>query len=71
MNEHKFCHTFRDTVDPFYLCNTEIKTANHYLLRCQLLTEQRTKFFEYLQNRNDTIFSHCDEFKDFLNIPFL
>lgn len=55
-----FAINFRDTVNPLSLCNTEIETANYYLLCCQLFAEQRTKLFEYLHNLDYTILIYCD-----------
>ena len=37
LNEHKFRHNFRDTIDPMCSCGLEPETALHYLLRCSLL----------------------------------
>ena len=31
LNDHKFHHNFRDTVNPFCCCNTETETTSHYL----------------------------------------
>ena len=31
LNEHKFCHKFWDTVNPFCLCNSDTATTSHYL----------------------------------------
>ena len=56
-----FAINFRDTVNPLSLCNTEIETANYYLVRCQLFAEQRTKLFEYLHNLDYTILIYCDD----------
>ena len=35
LNEHKFRHNFRDTVNPMCPCGPGIETTDHYLLRCQ------------------------------------
>ena len=61
LNEHKFHHNFRDTVNPLCCCNTETETTGHYLLRCDLFSEQRTKPFENLRNLDNTLLSHCDD----------
>ena len=34
LNEHKFRHNFRDTLNPMCLCMTEPETTSHFLLRC-------------------------------------
>ena len=61
LNEHKFHHNFRDTVNPLCCCNTETETTSHYLLRCHLFSEQRTKLLENLKNLDNTLLSHCDD----------
>ena len=61
LNEHKFHQNFRDTVNPLCCCNTETETTSHYLLRCHLFSEQRTKLLENLKNLDNTLLSHCDD----------
>ena len=41
LNEHKFRHNFRDTINPMYSCGFEPETTDHYLLRCKLYTDLR------------------------------
>ena len=36
LNEHKFRHNFRTTVDPMCSCGIEPETTLHYLLHCNL-----------------------------------
>ena len=61
LNEHKFHHNFRDTVNPLCCCNNETETTSHYLLRCHLLSEQKTKLLENLKNLDNTLLSHHDD----------
>ena len=61
LNEHIFHHNFRDTVNPLCCCNNETETTSHYLLRCHLLFEQRTKLLENLKNLDNTLLSHSDD----------
>ena len=44
LNEHKFRHGFKDTVDPMCKCGVETETTLHFLLRCRLYSniENRT-----------------------------
>ena len=60
LNEQKFRHNFRNFVNPFCLCNAETETISHYLLRCLLFSEQKTKLFESLSNLDDILLNHCD-----------
>ena len=42
LNEHKFKHNFRNFLNPLCVCNLELETTSHYLLRCHLFrTEWR------------------------------
>ena len=61
LNEHKFHHNFWDTINPLCCCNTDTETINHYLLRCHLFSEQRTKLLENLKNLDNTLSSHRDD----------
>ena len=61
LNEHKFHHNFRNTVNSLCCCNTETEATSHYLLRCHLFPEQRIKILENLKNLDNTLLSHCDD----------
>ena len=37
LNEHKFCHNFKDTVVTMFDCGTETETTEHFFLCCPLL----------------------------------
>ena len=78
LHKHKFRHNFRDTVNPFCLCNGDTETISHYLLGCPLFFEQRTKLLESLSSLAKTLLNHCDDdivllfsYMDHLNIAFL
>ena len=66
LNKHEFCYNFRNTVNPFCLCNAETETTSHYLLHCPIFSEQRTKLLESLSNLGDTLLNDCDD--DIVNI---
>ena len=66
LHKHKFRHNFRDTVNPFRLCNVDTETISHYLLGCPLFSEQRTKLLESLSSIAKTLLNHCDD--DIVNI---
>ena len=61
LNEHKCRHNFRDTINPFCLCNAETETTCNYILRCPLFSEQRTKLLESLSNLDNTLLNHYDD----------
>ena len=41
LNEHKFRHIFKDTINPISSCAFDSKTADHYILRCKIYTDLR------------------------------
>ena len=48
LNEHKFRHRFKDTVDPMCKCGLETETTLHFLLHCRLHPTIRTELLDYI-----------------------
>ena len=46
MNEHKFRHGFKDALNPLCNCGAEVKTTEHFLLHCQLYSNNRSELFD-------------------------
>ena len=42
LNEHKFNHGFRDTINPLCNCSLEIESVSHFFLRCLNFSTIRT-----------------------------
>ena len=40
LNEHKFCHSFRNSVKPICDCGADIETTKHFFLCCKLFACQ-------------------------------
>ena len=59
LNEHKFRHGFNDSVDPMCPCGSEVETTEHFFLRCQCFSIQRSELFNNLRNL-DPSFSKLD-----------
>ena len=59
LNEHKFRHGFNDSVDPMCPCGSEVETTDHFFLRCQCFSIQRSELFNNLRNL-DPSFSKLD-----------
>ena len=62
MREHKFRHSFQDSLDPFCNCGWHIETTIHFFLHCSNYSNQRKTLFEKicnikrsLLNQNDSI----------------
>ena len=51
LREHKFKHSFQDTLDPFYSCGKgEVETISHYLLHCSNYSEDRLALLNTIKN---------------------
>ena len=48
LNEHKFRHVFKDTVDPMCKCGVETEITLHFLLRYRLYSNNRTELLSHL-----------------------
>ena len=55
LNEHKFRHNFRATIDPMCSCGLEPETTLHYLLRCNLYFDLRTELLNDICALNPTL----------------
>ena len=60
LNEHKFFHNFRDTLNPLCTCGSEIESNSHFLLHCQHYTVQRQTLFDFLKKLDDPILNLSD-----------
>ena len=66
LNEHKFWHNFRATIDPMCSCNLEPETTLHYLLGCNFSSDLRTELLNGICALNPTLKKLSHE--KFLNI---
>ena len=55
LNEHKFRHNVRATIDPIYSRSLEPETTLHYLLRCNLYSDIRTELLNDICLLNPTL----------------
>ena len=57
LREHKFRHSFQDTVDPFCSCRTNsIECTEHYLLHCSNHANERLILIDNLMSLNINFF---------------
>ena len=47
-----FKHTLRETISRMCACGAEVETTEHFPLRCQLYSAQRSEIFDKCQNVN-------------------
>ena len=45
LHEHKFRHTFQDSLDPFCDCGQDIETTIHFFLHCSNYSNQKKNSF--------------------------
>ena len=55
LNEHKFQHNFKDTINPMCSCGFEPETTDHYLLRCKLYTDPRLDLLNDIYTINQSL----------------
>lgn len=55
LNEHKFRHNFRYTINPLCKCGDEIETTSLFLLRCHMYETHRLEFLNTVDGLNPII----------------
>ena len=60
LRDHKFKHSFQDSLNPIYNCGTDVKTATHYLLHCPLFSDERLILINNICNIDNNILNLND-----------
>ena len=60
LNEHKFRHNFRDTINPLCSCSLECETTSHFLLHCPFHINQRKALFDNVLAIDESISNLSD-----------
>ena len=55
LREHKFKHSFRDTVNQLCSCGLDIETSSHYFLHCPLFHVERATLLNNINEIDCTI----------------
>ena len=50
LREHKFKHSFQDSLNPFCNCGLDIESAAHYLLHCPTYSTERRTLLSTIEN---------------------
>ena len=65
LREHKFKHSFQDTLNSFCSCGLDVETNTYFIFYCPLFTNQRhtllstvNDFDSSLTNANDLMLTH-------------
>ena len=57
LREHKFKHSFRDTLNPLCSCGLDIETTSHYFLRCPLFHDELSTLLNNINEIDSPILS--------------
>ena len=61
LREHKFKHSFQDSLNPFCSCGkVEVETSSHYLLYCSNYSEERLALLNAIKNIGISILQQSD-----------
>ena len=60
LREHKFKHSFQDTLNPFCSCGLDIETTSHYFLHCPLFHAERSTLLNNVNEINCPIFNKSE-----------
>ena len=50
LREHKFKHSFQDSLNPLCLCGADIESTVHFMLHCPMYTDERSIFLSTIRN---------------------
>ena len=57
LREHKFKHSFRDTLNPLCSCGLDIETTSHYFLHCPLFHDELSTLLNNINEIDSPILS--------------
>ena len=60
LRDHKFKHSFQDSLNPICNRGTEVETTTHYLLPCRLFSDERLILINNIRNIDNNILNLND-----------
>ena len=60
LREHKFKHSFQDTLNPICNCSNDVESAIHFFLHCPLYSNERRTLLNSLVNIDHTLLDNTD-----------
>ena len=60
LREHKFKHSFQDSLNPFCSCGLDIESAAHFLLRCPMYITERRTLLSAIENNDNNLVDLCE-----------
>ena len=64
LRQHKFKHSFKDTLNPFCSCGLDVDTSTHFFLYCPLFTNQRRTILSTVNNIDSSYDKYTDDSND-------
>ena len=55
LHDHKFKHSFQDSLNPICNCGTDVETTTHYLLHCPLFSDESLFLINRIRNIGNNI----------------
>ena len=67
LHDHKFKHSFQDSLNPICNCGTNVETTTHYLLHCPLFSDESLFLINRIRNIGNNILNlNYSRFSDVL-----
>ena len=60
LSEHKFKHSFQDTLNPICSCGKEVETTFHFLLSCPNYSDERLTLLSKIRSINPNILENTN-----------
>ena len=60
LRDHKFKHSFQDSLNPICNCGTDVETTTHYFLHCSLFSNERLTLINSIRNIDNNILNLND-----------
>ena len=60
LREHKFKHSFQDSLNPFCSCGLDIESTGHYLLHCPTYITERRTLLSTIENIDNNLLDVCE-----------
>ena len=60
LSEHKFIHSFQDSLNPFCSCGLDIESTAHFLLHCTVYITERHTLLSTIKNIDNNLLHFCE-----------
>ena len=60
LREHKFKHSFQDSLNPFCICGLNIESTAHFLLHCPTCITEKCTFLSTIENIHNNLLDLCE-----------